>query len=111
MATPAINSAVQHQAYQAMPNLDVPFLDHNGKVSAPWYFFFTTLWQKAGAGTSTQQLSTYLQNEDSVNIYNSGDGTLVGPVPLSGTLDGDQLVQQSLTQLIPFDNLGNTPIV
>lgn len=93
-----------NQANQALPPVDVPFLDDRGHVSTPWYYFLFDLWMKAGAGTSQRVQQVYLQNQDSVNIFNSSGGTLVGPVPLFGTADGDQLVMQALTQSVPPDH-------
>lgn len=98
------NPATLHQAYQAFPPIDVPFVDSGGRVSRVWYDFLVNLWWRMGAGMSTFQGSAYANNEDGTSsLFQSYTGKVIGPIPIPGTSAGDSLTLQALEVNAPPD--------
>lgn len=80
------NPAVTHQAFQALPPADMPFLDERGNVSVPWYLFLNNIWQRLGGSQANTPGATHVNTgqagtDASPYLYQSNNNTRLGQVP------------------------------
>lgn len=111
-----------HQNLQPFPRLNSPLVDlEDGQIQAPWYRFLIGIWQRLGGSASSFPLSVFAQQEaDSIQLFNSQTGELLGlvalekipqEIPFDLTGDPSTDIKQALALQIPAESLDRDQLV
>lgn len=90
--------------YPAFPRLGTPFVDSNGNISIPWYRLLISIWQQIGGGKNSAA-SVYLgiADDGSLTAYSSIDGSVIGPIEVSGGVPAPAQPQTLSTSPFVFE--------